>query len=36
MSINFRKRMKLLPGITLNFSKRGVSTTFGKKGMLLV
>ncbi len=32
MGIRFRKRVKLLPGVTLNFSKSGISTTIGTKG----
>lgn len=28
----FRKYLKLFPGIKLNFSKSGVSTSIGKKG----
>lgn len=32
MSINFRKRVKIAPGVNLNFSKKGVSTTIGTKG----
>ncbi|WP_373766685.1 DUF4236 domain-containing protein [Glaesserella sp.] len=30
---NFRKRIKVLPGITLNLSNSGVSTTLGGKGV---
>ncbi|MCD8265931.1 MAG: DUF4236 domain-containing protein, partial [Prevotellaceae bacterium] len=33
MGINYRKRIRLFPGVTLNISKRGISTTFGRKGM---
>jgi hypothetical protein len=32
MGWSFRKRVKLLPGIWLNFSKSGISTTIGTKG----
>ena len=32
MAWNYRKRIKILPGIHLNVSKKGVSTTFGVKG----
>ncbi len=32
MGWSFRKRVKLLPGIWLNFSKSGMSTTIGTKG----
>lgn len=32
MAWNFRRRVKILPGVTLNFSKKGVSTTVGVKG----
>ncbi|MBB5332556.1 TM2 domain-containing membrane protein YozV/SpoVK/Ycf46/Vps4 family AAA+-type ATPase [Chryseobacterium koreense] len=32
MAINFRKRKKILPGVYLNFSKRGISTTVGPRG----
>ena len=32
MGFKFQKRIKLLPGITLNLSKKGVSTSFGKTG----
>ena len=32
MGFRFRKSIKLLPGIKLNFSKSGVSTTIGKAG----
>lgn len=30
--MKFRKRVKLFPGVTLNFSKTGISTTFGVPG----
>ena len=32
MAWGFRKRIKILPGVTLNLSKSGVSTTVGPKG----
>lgn len=32
MGINFRKRKKILPGVYLNFSKKGISTTVGPRG----
>lgn len=32
MAFRFQKRIKLLPGITLNVSKGGVSTSVGVKG----
>lgn len=32
MGIRFRKRIKVLPGVTFNFSKSGMSTTIGAKG----
>lgn len=32
MGINFRKRKKILPGVYLNFSKNGISTTVGPRG----
>ena len=32
MAWNFRKRVKVFPGVHLNFSKRGVSTSIGPKG----
>lgn len=32
MAWNFRRRIKLLPGVHLNLSKKGVSTTFGVRG----
>lgn len=32
MAFRFQKRIKLLPGITLNLSKGGVSTSVGTKG----
>lgn len=32
MAFRFQKRIKLLPGVTINLSKRGVSTSLGVKG----
>ena len=32
MAFRFQKRVKILPGVRLNFSKRGISTTFGVRG----
>jgi hypothetical protein len=32
MGFRFRKRVKLLPGVTLNVSKTGVSTSIGRSG----
>lgn len=32
MSFRFRKRIKIIPGISLNLSKSGVSTTIGPRG----
>ena len=32
MAWNYRKRVKIAPGIHLNFSKNGVSTSIGPKG----
>lgn len=33
MALKFRKRIRLFPGCTVNFSKSGVSTTLGIKGL---
>ncbi len=33
MGFLFRKRIKILPGLWLNLSKRGVSTSIGGKGL---
>ena len=30
--MRFQKRIKLFPGVTLNLSKSGVSTSFGPRG----
>lgn len=30
--MNYRKRIKILPGVTINLSKSGISTTIGIKG----
>ncbi|AQX13744.1 MULTISPECIES: DUF4236 domain-containing protein [Elizabethkingia] len=35
MAWSFRKRVKIIPGIHLNFSKKGISTTIGVKGASL-
>ena len=35
MALFFRKRIKILPGVTLNLSKSGVSATVGKRGTYL-
>ena len=32
MAWNYRKRVKIIPGVYLNFSKNGVSTSIGPKG----
>lgn len=32
MAWNYRKRIKIFPGVHLNFSKGGVSTSIGPKG----
>lgn len=32
MPLRFFKRVRLLPGLSLNFSKRGVSTSVGVEG----
>lgn len=32
MAWNYRKRVKICPGVTLNLSKKGISTTIGPKG----
>ena len=32
MSWRFQKRVRVLPGITLNFSRKGVSTSIGRRG----
>jgi len=32
MAIRFQKRVKVLPGVTQNFSKSGMSTTYGVRG----
>lgn len=33
MGWNYRKRVKIAPGVHVNLSKRGISTSFGPKGM---
>lgn len=32
MGFRFRKRIKILPGVNLNISKSGISTSLGKPG----
>ena len=32
MPVRFRKRKKLLPGVTLNVGKRSASLSFGRRG----
>lgn len=32
MARNFRRRVKIIPGVHLNFSKRGISTSIGVSG----
>lgn len=32
MAWNFRKRIKIVPGVHLNLSKSGISTSIGPKG----
>jgi Protein of unknown function (DUF4236) len=32
MGWRFQKRVKILPGVTLNLSKRGASVSFGERG----
>ncbi len=32
MGFRFTKRIKVIPGVTLNLSKSGISTTLGPKG----
>lgn len=32
MGFRFQKRVKIFPGVTLNFSKSGVSTSLGVRG----
>ena len=33
MGFRFQKRIKILPGVRINLSKTGLSTSFGGKGM---
>ncbi len=33
MGLRLWKRIKILPGITLNLSKRGISISFGTRGL---
>jgi hypothetical protein len=35
MSFLFRKRIRILPGIWFNLSKRGISTSIGGKGITI-
>ena len=35
MGFLFRKRIKILPGIWFNLSKRGISTSIGGKGITI-
>jgi len=35
MAWSYRKRIKIVPGVHLNFSKRGISTSIGIKGASL-
>lgn len=35
MGFRFRKSVKIMPGVRLNFSKSGVSTTLGTRGASL-
>jgi hypothetical protein len=35
MGLRYRRRKKLLPGVTLNVGKRGGSLTFGRPGARL-
>lgn len=32
MGFRFRRRIKLVPGVTLNVSKSGITTTVGRRG----
>ena len=32
MGFRFQRRIKIMPGVTLNVGKRGVSTSFGRRG----
>lgn len=32
MGWRFQKRVRVIPGITLNFSRKGVSTSIGRRG----
>jgi hypothetical protein len=32
MGLRFNRRVRLIPGLTLNFSKRGISTSIGVRG----
>jgi hypothetical protein len=35
MSLRFRKTIKLLPGVRLNLSRSGISTSIGRRGATL-
>lgn len=35
MAWSYRRRIKIIPGVHLNFSKSGISTTIGVKGASL-
>lgn len=35
MAWSYRKRIKIVPGVHLNFSKRGISTSIGPRGAIL-
>jgi hypothetical protein len=32
MGFSYRKRVKLMPGVHLNISQKGINTTIGKRG----
>lgn len=32
MGFRFQRRIKIMPGVTLNVGKRGVSTSIGRRG----
>jgi hypothetical protein len=36
MGWNYRQRIKIAPGVHLNFSKKGVSTTIGGRARVLI
>ena len=35
MGFRFQKRLRILPGVRLNLSKSGISTSFGAKGLTI-